>query len=192
VTGPSWVSVALAGLMLIIAACCAARLVLWRRRGRVAEPEADGLHVLMGASMAGMLEPRIALVPSTAWLAVFAVAALWFGGRFVLGGRAVGPRCAHPGPHAVESAAMVYMLMLSRSAAGGGTAMAGMSGPQAANPALILVLVVFMIGYVLWTTDQLAGRSGGQAAPAALAPRFAACYKITMSAAMGYMLLTML
>ena len=73
-------------------------------------------------------------------------------------------------------------------------AMPGMSGTSAAgNPALALVLALFMVGYILWTTDHLAalsrvsGPSGGQA----LAPRLAACYKIVMSVAMGYMLLAM-
>ena len=82
-----------------------------------------------------------------------------------------------------------------------------------------------MLGYILWTTDQLAGLSRGGAgvgsgpaepgriatarqqmtrvlsvarrarrcaAGAPLAPRFAACYKIAMSIAMGYMLIMML
>ena len=86
-----------------------------------------------------------------------------------------------------------------------------------------------MLGYILWTTDQLAAHSrhqkphlaipagaslapaapaashqrtadcgaaraqpAGGAAAALLAPRFAACYKIAMSVAMGYMLITML
>jgi thiosulfate dehydrogenase [quinone] large subunit len=41
-------------------------------------------------------------------------------------------------------------------------AMPGMSGPaEAGNPALALVLALFMAGYILWTTDQLAsGRLG--------------------------------
>jgi hypothetical protein len=40
-------------------------------------------------------------------------------------------------------------------------AMPGMSGPAAAhpNPAIALVLALFMLGYILWTTDQLAALS---------------------------------
>ena len=90
---------------------------------------------------------------------------------------------------------MLYMLLPARSAdRGAAMAMPGMSGTSAAgNPALALVLALFMVGYILWTTDHLAalsrvsGPSGGQA----LAPRLAASYKIVMSIAMGYMLLTM-
>ena len=39
-------------------------------------------------------------------------------------------------------------------------AMPGMSqGATAGNPALTLVLALFMLGYVLWATDRLAGLS---------------------------------
>ena len=42
-------------------------------------------------------------------------------------------------------------------------AMPGMSGPaEAGNPALALVLALFMAGYILWTTDQLASLSKAQ------------------------------
>ena len=99
---------------------------------------------------------------------------------------------------------------------------------MAGNPALALVLALFMLGYILWTTDRLAslsrarGRRAQEAGPRprpppphrqpsagsarprlgapragpagspSLAPRLAAGYKIAMSIAMGYMLVTML
>jgi hypothetical protein len=87
-------------------------------------------------------------------------------------------------------------------------AMPGMSqGTTIGNPALTLVLVLFMLGYVLWTADRLAylsrtpapatARVPAAASPhpaysPALAPRLAASYKITMAITMGYMLITML
>jgi len=77
-TGPGWLAAGFAGLMLLIAAACAGRLAIWQLRGRDTEPEADGLHVLMGVAMAGMLEPRLIPVPTVAWRAVFAGAAAWF------------------------------------------------------------------------------------------------------------------
>jgi hypothetical protein len=199
-TEPGWLAGVFAGVMLLIATCCAVRLGFWRLRGRQADPQADALHILMGVAMAGMLEPRIAVVPDGVWLAVFAVAAVWFGAQ---ASRARGRswftrgRCAHPAPHAVESAAMLYMLLASRSAVTmPGMGMAGAS----ANPALTLVLALFMLGYIVWTADQLAILSRartqataqhGEAGAVALAPRFAACYKIAMGVAMGYMLLAM-
>jgi hypothetical protein len=213
VSGPSWLTAAFAALMLLIAASCVARLGMWRLRNRVGDPQADVLHVLMGVAMAGMLEPRISPVPDTVWRGVFVLGAVWFAWLAIRARgqrRFAGPRCAHPAPHAVECAAMLYMLLPSHAA----MAMPRMAGSGAsANPALALVLALFMLGYLVWTADQLArlsrartaGPSGGPGLagrgalvqePAAgavpLAPRFAACYKIAMSVAMGYMLLTML
>jgi Domain of unknown function (DUF5134) len=195
-TEPSWLAVGLAGLMLLVAGTCTIRLVIWWRRGRRTEPDADGLHMVMGVAMAGMLEPRLALLPDAVWRAVFVVGAAWFGWQAARAWHhrsARRSRCAHPVPHAVECAAMLYML---RPAAGRAAAMAmpGMSGTSAAgNPALALVLALFMVGYILWTTDHLAAlsRVSGPSDGQALAPRLAACYKIIMSIAMGYMLLMM-
>jgi hypothetical protein len=216
-TGPAWLGACMAALMLLIAACCASRLVLWRLRGRDIEFDADAVHVPMGVAMAGMLEPRLSPVPDMVWLAVFAAAAAWFFWQAIRSrsrARRVRRRCAHPAPHAVECAAMVYMLLpVGRAAHGLAPAMSGMSGGSttvAGNPALALVLALFMLGYTMWTTDQLAALSragaegslraaralgsvdGRAASGPTLAPRLAACYKIAMSIGMGYMLVTML
>jgi len=227
-TGPSWLAALFAAVMLLIAAGSLARLAVWRLRGRTAEPEADAVHVLMGVAMAGMFEPRISPVPGIAWLAVFAAAAAWFAGRAVrtrghkqCAGSRPDPgswRCAHPAPHSVECAAMVYMLLPARDAGHGpAMAMPGMaSAGAAANPAVALVLALFMLGYIVWTADRMTSQSRASAAPAGLrlargaepgghqaasaaraiggglGPRAAACSRIAMSVAMGYMLLTML
>jgi hypothetical protein len=209
-SGPSWLGPGLAAVMLAVALCCASRLAIWRLRGRRTEPEADALHVLMGTAMAGMLEPRLGLLPAAVWLGVFGTATAWFGWRAIprhprhghppAGRPPAGYRCAHPAPHAAECAAMCYMLWSAPPGGrGSGMTMPGMplSG-LAGNPAPALVLALFMLGYILWTTDQLAAASRTPAAAASagastmLAPRVAACYKIAMSTAMGYMLLAML
>jgi hypothetical protein len=158
----------LATLMLLIAASCTARLAIGCVRGRDTETDADGLHVLMGVAMAGMLEPRLSPVPDAIWRAVFAAAAAWFAWQAIRAGSrraANGWRCANPAPHAVESAAMVYMLLPARQAGyAPAMGMPGMSGPAAiANPALALVLALFMLGYILWAADQLAGLSRASA-----------------------------
>jgi hypothetical protein len=199
VIGPGWLRTAVAIVMLAIAAFSVLRLSLWRLRRQSAELEADALHVLMGTSMAGMLDPRLSLPPATAWVAVFTAATAWFAWhapRAHATPRRREWQCAHPAPHAVESAAMVYMLwpeLPGRS--GTGMAMPGMGG-HAPNPALALVLALFMAGYILWTADRLATRSRTRATDAvaspALVPRLAACSKIVMCAAMGYMLLATL
>ncbi|MGO8961711.1 MAG: DUF5134 domain-containing protein [Streptosporangiaceae bacterium] len=203
-TGPGWLAAGVAALMLLIACSCGSRLLIGWVRGRTAGLEADALHAVMGVAMAGMLEPRLSPAPAAVWRAMFAAAAGWFAWRMISSRRprrCRSWRCAHPGPHAVECAAMVYML-LPAGASGRAPAMAmsGMTQAGTPNPALALVLALFMLGYILWTSDQLAALSraglagathSGSGAVAALAPRFAACSKIAMGIAMGYMLVTM-
>jgi hypothetical protein len=235
--------------MIATAMYCAGRLAAARLWRRSTEIEADSVHVVMGVAMAGMLLPRLSPLPATAWEAVFGAAAVWFACQAVRSRRlpdAAASRwqCSHPVPHLVESAAMVYMLAVLPGSwpawSGRAMAMPGMAGgPAAAGgslSALAVILALFMIGYVLWTADQLsalvratagptsravrdqsgipvgaAGPYGGMdiqdaagtisAVPAgapyrpgsaALAPRLAACYKITMGLTMGYMLIFML
>lgn len=164
-SGPGWLAGGLAGLMIAIAVYCACRLAISRLRGRHTELDADGLHVVMGVAMAGMLQPQLTAVPVTAWSAVFAAGAAWFAGRaFRTRGRGIAAsRCAYPVAHAIESAAMVYMLLPIgswRSGHGPGMVMSGMSqGVTTGNPAITLILALFMLGYVLWALDRLAGLS---------------------------------
>jgi hypothetical protein len=174
VTGPGWLDGVFAALMMLITVCCAGRLAIGRLRDRDTEPEADGLHVLMGVAMAGMFEPQLSPVPGPVWQAVFAAAAAWFSWRAIRvrsRSPAGASRCAHPVPHAVESVVMVYMLLPSGAETvgrGPGMTMAGMGGPggaAAGNPVLALVLALFMLGYILWTTDQLASLSRSKSAP---------------------------
>lgn len=226
--GPPWLAGALAGLMILVAAVAAGRLVWWLRARR-AEADADALHVLTGVAMAGMFEPAIGLLPTIAWQVVFAAGALWFTWQAVRRSDDTGAvaRHSHPAAHVVECGAMLYVLW---PAAGRGFGMAGMAGHAgliAGNPAIALVLAVGMLGYLLWAIDQLlsptrrrSARAGAQpdlarvraiggddgalplgrpadplqdrATGTLLAPRLAACQKITMGLAMGYMLVTML
>jgi hypothetical protein len=208
-TSPAWLAQLLAAVMLLIAVGSVARLALWRLRGRPTEPEADAIHAVMGVAMAGMLEPHLGVVPDSVWLAVFAAAGAWFAIRAVgalsrrreavrgamrgATGRSAW-RCAHPAPHAVECAAMLYMLAPARATGHAPRmAMAGMiSAAPTANPALAVLLTLFMLGYIVWTADRLTSQSrprSARADSAAPAPRTAAWSKIAMSLAMGYMLL---
>ena len=172
-SGPAWLTGGFAALMIMVAVCSAGRLAVSRVRGKDTELDTDGLHVLMGVAMAGMLEPQLSPVPGTIWRAVFAAAAAWFGWQAIRAGtgRPGGSRCAHPAPHAVECASMVYMLLPAGSrppGRGTGMAMPGMNGGAAAgNPALTLVLALFMLGYILWTIDRLAALSPARAAATA-------------------------
>jgi hypothetical protein len=212
--GPSWLSAALAAIMIIIACYCAGRLAVARSWRRPTDVDADALHTVMGVAMAGMLLPRLSPLPGAAWEAVFGVTAGWFAWRAIQRGSGLrgtarpgaGPggtaprrwRSAHPVPHLVESAAMIYMFAALPSPVQG--AMGGMGRPDGSVLALAVVLALFMVGYVLWTADQLtalrsaAARTprGQLASSPALAPGLAACAKIAMGATMGYMLLVML
>jgi hypothetical protein len=198
VSVPGWLVGGFAILMVVTAVYCAARLAISRRSGRTTERDADALHVLMGVAMAGMLEPRLTPIPVIAWRVVFAAAAAWFAWQATHPGRPARPaRCAYPAAHAVECVAMVYMLLpIGSWPAGHGPAMAmpGMNqGTTAGNPALTLLLALFMLGYVLWAIDRLTHLPRTPAAGSAvLAPRLAVSYKAAMAVTMGYMLITML
>jgi hypothetical protein len=74
-TAPSWLADALAAAMIVIALYCSGRLVASRRWRRTTEVDADGIHVVMGVAMAGMLVPQLSPLPARVWEVVFGVAA---------------------------------------------------------------------------------------------------------------------
>jgi Domain of unknown function (DUF5134) len=243
--GPSWLAGTFAAVMILITAYSASRLALSRLGGRATEIDADALHVVMGGAMAGMLVPRLNVLPDSVWAILFAIAAAWFGWHAIRGrglGTSGASWCRYPVPHLIECAAMLYMLLLVHGLrpAHGRLGMTmpsmGASAGPAGFPALALVLALFMLGYIVWTTDRLtslaraettaanpgitrnrrpkttvaaaASRSNPAGTPAAssaartrhenpadrpmLAPKLAACCKIAMSIAMGYMLILMI
>ena len=113
--GPSWLAGTFAALMIVTAAYSASRLAVSRLRRRATELDADALHAVMGAAMAGMLVPQLNVLPGTR-----------VGGRFRHRGSVVrlarrprpGPchlrratRCRFPVPHLIECVAMLYMLL---------------------------------------------------------------------------------
>jgi hypothetical protein len=218
-TGPSWLTGTFAAIVILAGAYSASRLAISRLRGRPTEFDADALHAVMGAAMAGMLVPRLSVLPDVAWMVIFGIAAAWFGWRAVRtwSSAAASPPSRHPAPHLIECAAMLYMLLPVHGShpayAGARMGMAGMGasvGPAGGFPALAIVLALFMLGYIVWTTDRLASlarartaaagpgrnpapvRRGGQDGRPALAPGLAACGKLAMSIAMGYMLILMI
>ena len=160
--GPSWVADAFAAVMILTACYSASRLVVSRLREPVTEADADGLHAVMGTAMAGMLMPQLALLPAATWMAVFGTGAAWFGARALRSRNQsrFSWQCRYPVPHLIECIAMLYMLLAVRGAQQGtGMAMPGMGtspSSPAGFPALAVVLALFMLGYIMWTTDQLA------------------------------------
>ena len=159
--GPSWLADIFAGIMLIMAAYCASRLVIAAAQRRPTEHDVDLVHVVMGVVTAGMLVPRLNPLWSSAWAAVFAAATAWFGWRVFRGYRLASPDRfvhAHHVPHLIMSGAMVYMLAAVSSSgfvSGPGMVRAGSAGGTAHLPPIALLLALYMIGYVMWVADRL-------------------------------------
>lgn len=195
-TGPAWLADMLAVIMIATAVYCVSRIVAARRWRRPTEYDVDGVHVLMGVAMAGMLVPRLSLAGGSGWAVVFGGAAAWFGWRTIRGYRR-GQRSAHHLPHLLASAAMLYMVLVLPAAAVAGPGMPMGAGPG--FPALALVLALGLIGYVMWTTDRVTSlapvtATGAQVRTVAGPPmsqRLAACCDIVMGLTMGYLLILM-
>ena len=161
--GPSWLADVFAAVMIITSGYCLGRLVIsWRQR-RPTDHHVDGVHVLMGVAMAGMLAPQLRIFYVGGWEVVFGLSAVgfaWLAGRELRGPRRAGnyPRHHHL-QHVLACAAMVYMLAaVTRTAGGAGTSgMSGMSGGAMAAhfPTLAGVLVLGLCGYVVWNADRL-------------------------------------
>lgn len=186
-TVPAGIGGAIAALLVLVAAASTVHLVtgiLTRRGSR----DADILHILMAVAMAGMFAPALAFGPPVVWLAVFTTSAGWFTFRATRGKNTpAGPLAAQPVPLAIESAAMAYMLIPAITTPGGHGQMLMPSTAAGPNPALTLILALALLGYLLRTADNLATRT--RTSPDS---KLAAGCQISMSIAMGYMLITML
>ena len=158
--GPAWLTDIFAGVMITVAAYCASRLVVARWWRRPTDVDSDGMHVVMGVAMAGMLVTGLRFGPVGLWEAVFAAAACWFGWRFmrVRRGAAAEPvalSAAGPAPGRVRRDA----LHVPRAAGGGrrgqGRRWAGWARSGARFSVLALALALFMFGYVVRVSDRL-------------------------------------
>ena len=181
-SGPAWLTDIFAAVMITVAAYCASRLVVARWWRRPTDVDSDGVHVVMGVAMAGMLVTGLRFLPVGIWEAVFAAAAGWFGWRFVRVRRGAPLsqwRCPQPVPHLVECGAMLYMYLAvpavavaAKGAAGG---MGAMDAGRARFSVLALVLALFMLGYVARVSDRLTARAPALAlsvpVPAATGPQ---------------------
>ena len=164
--GPAWLTDIFAAVMITVAAYCASRLVVARWWRRPTDVDTDGVHVVMGVAMAGMLVAGLRFGSFGLWEAVFAAAAGWFGWRFVRvrRGAPLSPwRCPQPVPHLVECGAMLYMYLavpaVAAAAKGAPGAMGAMSATGARFSVLALALALFMFGYVAWVGDRLTARA---------------------------------
>jgi hypothetical protein len=195
-TAPVWLAGTLAGVMIATAAYCLGRIAAARRWQRWTSYDVDGIHVLMGVAMAGMLAPRLNPLTGSGWArngweVLFGAAAFWFAWQAVRGrhhrAAAATSATAHHLQHLLACGAMVYMFLAvvpatagndtagngAASMAMGGPAGRGLPGPGSGVPALALVLALGLLGYVIWTTDRLmslARAAGRQAAVAQTQP----------------------
>ncbi|MGA3154910.1 MAG: DUF5134 domain-containing protein [Streptosporangiaceae bacterium] len=160
-TGQSWLADTFAGIMIITAIYCASRLVISRRQHRPTDHQVDGVHVLMGVAMAGMLVPRLRIFWAGGWEVIFGAAAVWFAWRSFRELRsqsADGRQHSHHAQHAVHCVAMLYMFLAAATvakAASDGSGMSGMAAGAAHFPTLALILAFVLLGYVVWTADRL-------------------------------------
>lgn len=206
-TGQPWLAATFAALMIGTAGYCLTRLAVSWRRKRPTDRQVDGMHVLMGAAMAGMLVPQLRLLWTGGWVIIFAASAVVFSYRIARAPRghsAVSRWRSHDAHHLLGCAAMLYMLafLAPLAAPGTGSAALGMLGAAAPDPAVPLVLAIVLLGGVVWTADRMssiarvaqltAGRSQIAAGPVPLSPRLSACCEIATGLTMGYMLITML
>ena len=209
---PLWLGDLLAAVVLATAVYCASRIVYAKLRGRSTHDDADGLHVLMGVAMAGMLTTHLAdLAPvrgpvHVAWVTVFAACTAWFGYRAV---RQRGQAPEHGSGtlvHLLGSAAMLYMLAVAAS--GGATAVSSMSGTSGASstrlPEFGIVLAVLATGAAVLILDRITSAvttvsvvsvsapvSADPVSRRVLAPRAAEGCHLAMCVITAYMLVAM-
>lgn len=204
-TTPVWLTDVFAAAVLGVAAFCAGRLVVARWTRRPVEVDSDAGHVLMGTAMAGMLVTGLRVASASGWIVVFGACMVWFSWRLVRSRRATISNpwlCPEPGPHLVESGAMVLMLLAVPVAPSGSHPADGMNGMNMSAGGshlsfLSLLLAVFMVGYVVWLADRFPLRAPATTSPAiscasTLAPCCAMICKIAMGVTMAYMLVLML
>ena len=174
--GPSWLAWTFAGVTIIVSAYCLTRLAASWRQHRPTDHRVDGIHVLMGIAMAGMLVPRLRVFWTGGWEVVFAAGVAWFGWlaiREFRGRPTTGGRPGHHLQHVLACGAMLYMYLAVAAvakAAAGGSAMGGMAAGGAHFRTLALVLALALFGCVVWTADRLSSLAPVAALAARSAP----------------------
>ena len=188
-SGPTWLSRALAALMVAVALYHAARLVVPRMRP--SRRDVDLTHLAMGVVMALMLIASLSSRWMLGWALAFAVPAVWFTWQsmyvYVFDG--VRGVWAHL-PHALACATMVYLLVPVPGA--GAASMPGMSVPSRATVFAVPLLIV-MCGVVALNVAALnAEQARRQTAARRRNPGLADGCRLAMSSTMVYMLVMVL
>jgi uncharacterized membrane protein (DUF485 family) len=167
VTDPTWLNELFAGLMLLVAAYSAGRLLAARAWARPIHRDVDVAHLLMGTAMAGMLVSDLNPLPSGVWELVFSVLAAWFVWRcyqFVVNPGAESyyhehvHRLSRRMIHLVMSLAMLYMYLAaipSKAASSGSMAMGAATGTTADFALLPAAFVLALLVSAIWQLDAI-------------------------------------
>ncbi len=166
-SGPSWLAVFFAVVMLTVAVYSGGRLVASRLWSRPIRLDVDVVHVLMGLAMAGMFVRALDPLPARAWEVVFSAVAAWFAwrclvdtsGQIVNRPRSPQPNAAsHYPTHGVMALAMLYMYFgfpaQPKGVAGATVATSGASAATADFVGLPLLFLVLLLGSGIWELDR--------------------------------------
>ena len=131
-TGPTWLSVLFAVLMVASAVFHAGRLVAAGRARRRHPYDLDLTHLVMSAAMAAMLVLPFGVGQATMWSLLIAGPAAWFAVRTLGGVRGGGVRgLGQPARQLAMTAAMLFMLVVAGGSAAATAAAATDSAAQA-------------------------------------------------------------
>lgn len=163
---PTWLAYTFAVVMVAVSLYCIAWLMAARRGNGQNHVDVNVSHVAMGLGMAGMLVPRLNLLPDGVWDVVFVAIALWFswqGVRFMTGrvGDGVGTGShgvSHYLVHLVMALAMLYMYLAALPAnatTGSGMSMTAPTGATANFVGFPLLFVATLLASAVWQLDGL-------------------------------------
>ena len=163
---PTGLAYGFAVVMVGVSLYCVAWLIVATRRRLQNHVDVNISHVAMGLGMAGMLVPRLNLLPDGLWEGIFVVIAAWFayeGVRFVTGKLAARDETASHGLshyliHLVMALAMLYMYFAAKPvtvAGGSGMNMTVPTGATANFGGLPLLFIVVVFVSAVWQLDGL-------------------------------------
>ncbi len=163
---PTWLAYTFAFVMVTVSLYCIAWLIAAKRRSAQNHVDVNFAHVAMGLAMAGMLVPRLNVIPDGVWEVVFVTIALWFswqGVRVVaghVGNLGVSGRhsISHSLIHLVMALAMLYMYLANvptHITAAPTMSMMAPTGTAANFLGLPLLFVVILFASAVWQLDGM-------------------------------------
>jgi len=178
VTGPAWLTWPLVLVMVVTATFHATRLVVARRQPWARRTDVDASHLVMSVAMAAvLLQPAHGSV--AVWAVVVALPVAWFAARTAeaaLGGR---PEALGRPARQLGVAAVTLFMVLVPTASSPPVALAGFG--------MVALLALVSSGLI----GEVAAAPAGYAASWLLRPGPSLCCQLTMTSAMGAMLVLM-